>query len=606
MKGRIGPFLLPSATPGGAEMPALTATNPTPDTNPANFGGGFAPTTYPGTGKAYIADPARAGPVTGSSLPAFRDSKGALRNHNIFRIEGPKGSNIGGNGIDFLETTAFTLQGRVYTGQIAGRVTVDRASYTKNATGTKLDVFASGFQTAQARLPASAAPAPVSPQVSFFDAACVADPATGALSAPIGATETALIADRTRLWVETQPAVIPAAVCVKDATARNLAGQVVHAYYAKTVTDEIAITQASYDPNAKTLTVAANSSDTATPAALTLDPAKPLAGGQVVVPSVIVPTAKVKVVSSVNGSVEIAVKTGIAPDATLPPPPTTLQAVNDSYTFAEDAGRQVLPILSNDVGVAGGTVAIVIAPRLGTATVNGNGTVSYTSAPDANGNDSFTYQVTTASGLSNIANVALVITPVNDPPTAVDDGPFDVNINVATVLPSLITNDTDPDGAANIVAAAQFTQPTPAGATITTDAAGNVTFKATKGGTYTFTYHAKDAAGAVSANAAKVTVNAIASDVVVVSSALFRSDQKRWVISGTGSAPNQTITLTYVDGTVAGFVLGTAPVTVTGAWTLDIRGVTGTEDPTTLKKQPTKIRGTSSLTGTGTVAIQYK
>jgi len=283
-----------------------------------------------------------------------------------------------------------------------------------------------------------------------------------------------------------------------------------------------------------------------------------------------------------------------------------LQAVNDAFTFKEDAGPQILPILANDVGLAGGTVAVIIAPRLGTAAVNADGTITYTSNLNANGSDSFTYQVTTAAGPSNIANVAIAITPVNDPPTAVNDGPFNVNINKATLLPSLLTNDTDPDGAADIVAATQFTQPVPKGATITTDAAGNVTFTATKGGTYTFTYHARDAAGLVSANAATVTVNAIAKDQVTITSALFRNDQKRWIITGTGSAPDQTITLTYADGSAAGFIVGPATVTVTGAWTLDIRGVTGTEDPTTLAKRPTKILGTSTLTGTATQIIQYK
>src|SRR4029077_15194325 len=67
LSSRMGPWLLPSATPGGAGMPALTAANPTPDTDPVHFGGVFTPTAYPGTGAAYIADPARIGPVTGSS-----------------------------------------------------------------------------------------------------------------------------------------------------------------------------------------------------------------------------------------------------------------------------------------------------------------------------------------------------------------------------------------------------------------------------------------------------------------------------------------------------------------------------------------------------------
>src|SRR3954468_16300266 len=118
LNSRLGPFLVPSATPGGAEMPALTAANPTPDTDPAHFGGAFAATPYPGTGKAYLADPARLGPVTGSPLDPYIDSAGVSHNHNIFRIEGPAGSALGGfnadgTTIDFIETTDFTLQGRL-------------------------------------------------------------------------------------------------------------------------------------------------------------------------------------------------------------------------------------------------------------------------------------------------------------------------------------------------------------------------------------------------------------------------------------------------------------------------------------------------------------
>ncbi|MFL5459008.1 MAG: cadherin-like domain-containing protein, partial [Myxococcales bacterium] len=607
LNGRVGPFLLPSDTPGGAEIGPVTALNPFPDQNPANFGGAFVPTIYPGTGKSYLADPARTGPVTGSPLPPFTDSTGALRDHNIFRMEGPAGSNIGGPGIDFLETTNFALQGRVFQGQIAGLVKVDRASYTAAVSGNKLDVFASGFTTAQTRMPASAAPAPAVPTLSFYDAACVVDAVTGAVTAPPApAIETPMIADGTRFWAETHPAAIPAAVCVKDSSSRDVNGNVIPAYFTRTVTDEVAITQANYDPAGLTLAVAATSSDTLIPASLTLDPAQPLVGGQILVPSVLVPTAKVTVLSSAGGSVSLLVNTGTAADATQPPPTTSFVAVNDLFTFAEDSGAQLLPVLANDAGVTGGSVAIVVAPRLGTAVVNADGTVTYTSNLDANGTDSFTYQVTVGTAVTNIANVALNITPVNDAPVAVDDTNLNVNVNVATVLPSLIANDTDVDGNLDVVAATQFTQPTPAGASITTDAAGNVTFTATTAGTYTFTYHAVDAGGLVSANAATVTVNAIANDVIVVSSALFRNDQKRWVISGTGSAPNQTIFLTYDDGSAAGFEIGQATVTVTGAWTLDIRGVTGNEDPTTLATPPTKIRGTSSLTGTGTVVIQYK
>jgi len=92
----------------------------------------------------------------------------------------------------------------------------------------------------------------------------------------------------------------------------------------------------------------------------------------------------------------------------------------------------------------------------------------------------------------------------------------------------------------------------------------------------------------------------------VVTSALFRTDKKRWVVTGTSSAPNQSISLTYVDGSVPGHEFGTATVDALGAWTLDIRGVTGDDDPTTLAVRPTRIRATSSLTGSGTVGLTIK
>jgi hypothetical protein len=232
--------------------------------------------------------------------------------------------------------------------------------------------------------------------------------------------------------------------------------------------------------------------------------------------------------------------------------------------------------------------------------------VTYTPNANAFGADNFTYQVTVGTAApSNIANVTVNITAVNDAPTAVNDGPFTVNSGVATALPSLIANDTDPDGASDIVGVAIVTQP--AGATATAGAGGVVTFNAAAAGTYTFTYRAVDSAGAQSANVATVTVNAVLSDTVIVSSALFRTDKKRWVVTGSSNVPNQTISLTYDDGSATGHEFGVATVDALGAWTLDIRGVTGLDDPTTVTPvQPKRIRATSSLTGSGTVGLTIK
>jgi hypothetical protein len=605
MNGRVGPFLIASSTAGGAEMPPVTAANPTPDTDPGHFGGAFTPTPYPGTGKAYLADRARLGPVTGSPLPRFMDSTGVLRDHNIFRIEGPAGSALGGvnaNGttIDFIETTDFSLMGRVFAETIPGRVTIDRSTYTASTSAQKVDVFASGFETTQGRLPAQPRPTPVTPVLSFYEGACGADAITGALIAPTGLTDLQMFQAKTFFSGQSQPLNIPTSVCVKDGAARDAAGNIVPAFFQAQVVDEIAITKALYDYDTQTLTVNAASSDAVNAPGLSLDGFGNLTAGQISVFPQVASPAKIRVRSTIGGMSELPVTinySGAAPGA--------LRALNDSFTFPEDSGAQRLNVLANDTSAAGGTVAVMSQPRLGTAVVNAaDGSVTYTAAANASGADSFTYQVTTTAGKSNIANVALNISPVNDLPTAVNDGPFSIAAGGATTLPNLLDNDVDADGRADMVAAVNIVAP--AGVTVTGGANGVVSVTAAAAGNYTFTYKVQDRAGAISANAATVTLTVIPADAVAVTRAQFTLAQKRWVVTGTTSIPNQTITLSYLNGTAAGHVIGTVPVDALGNWTLDLRGVTGLDDPTTLQSRPTTLLATSSARGSATVTITYK
>jgi Bacterial Ig domain len=398
-------------------------------------------------------------------------------------------------------------------------------------------------------------------------------------------------------------------VCVKDAAARNAAGALAPAFFSGTVVDEVTIPISIFDPAAGTLTVTATSSDTTVPPSLTLEGFNlPLAGGQAVVSGLFAPPAKVRVLSSARGFADANVTTGAARPPVTPPAPV-LAVFNDSFTINEDSGPAVLNILVNDTATAGGTVTLTSQPRLGIAFVNADGSVTYTPNLNANGSDGFTYTVTVGTTVSNVANVAINILPVNDPPVAVDDGTISVTTGVTTALPSLIANDTDVDGQADIVAAVLETPPGP-GATVTISG-GIATFTAAADGLYTFTYKAVDASGAISANAATVTVNAIGSDVVVISSALFRIDrQKRWKVTGTGTAPGATIHITYDNGGpgIAGLEIGTAVVDALGNWTLDTTGNTGLLDPTTIPvaQRPTRVRATSSLNGSATIAFTLK
>jgi Big-like domain-containing protein len=593
LNGDLGPFLVPSAVPGGAEMAPLTAANPTPDTDPAHFGGALVTTPYPVTGKSYIGDPARLGPVTGgfclvdgtscvidpaTNRSAYVTSSG-LRNPNVFRIEVVRPGATGP--VVLFETFDFGVRGRLYTDTIPGRVTVNRASYAQNAAGLKLDVYVTGFETVQGRLPANPAPPVVTPQLSFFDAPCggTVDPVTSTISAPFTAptagTETQIV-NRTGslFWAQAHPPAVPAAVCVKDAAARDANGVVIAggAFFPKDVTDEVTITQALFNPNTNTITVAAKSSDETTPPLLSL----PLLGGgeklspatwTLPLPSGGAPPEKVKVLSSAFGSNDYQVSTDFHVVAV-----TTPVAVADSVTTAEDTAVTI-NVLANDQNAAGGTVSLVAAPVRGTAVVNANGTVTYTPALNLNGADAFTYKVTVGPQVSNVANVVVNVTPVNDPPVANPDI-LNATANIPTTL-DVLANDTDPDGSADLVAVANVSAVTPAAGTVgTATAVANgrtVTFTATAAGSYTFTYQARDAATALS-GPATVTVTVSAQETITIARAQFVSSRYR--VDGTITpATGQTMTIQLINS--AGTVLRTDTVpSPAGAWAVDIKPFT--------------------------------
>ena len=85
-------------------------------------------------------------------------------------------------------------------------------------------------------------------------------------------------------------------------------------------------------------------------------------------------------------------------------------AVNDTASLS--AGQSAnIAVLANDSGT-GLTVTAVGAPQHGTATVNPDGTITYTPAPGFSGRDVFTYSVTDASGQTVTATVTVDVKPV--------------------------------------------------------------------------------------------------------------------------------------------------------------------------------------------------
>jgi len=595
LTSRMGPFLLPSATVGGAEMPAITADNPTPDTDPAHFAGG-APTPYPNTGKAYIADPARIGPVTGSSLSFrnFNDPTQPLRNQNIFRIEGPAGAGLGvdpltGAVVDWIETSDFSLMGRLYVGAIPAQASVDRASYTRigSAPGQlKVDVLATGFPATTGRMPTQAPTGKEAAALTFFDAACAGTvDATGAVrapfSAPLGATETQMLSSGNQYWGQILPTALPAAVCVTHANARDLSGQIVPGFQTVPVTDEVSITQARYDQGAKTLSVLATSSDALAPPVLRLAFGTftgNLSGGQIVATGIQVPPPTVTVLSSAGGTNGLLVDTTLAGVAAAGTP----VAKADSFTFQEDSTVHVLnprastatnPPQAGGVASAGVdtncalnvaspcTMQITSPPALGVlGAVNQNQvtgpTVTYTPSLNKNGVDSFTYTLTKNGLVSTPATVHITLTPVNDAPVAVNDA-VTATVNVPLLI-NLIANDTDVDGFADVVAASNITVPVPAGASVTrsdgtalgtTNVVGGVVqFLAASAGTYTFTYRTQDRVNVSSVNAGTVTVTVNPAETLLLNKNGYTTSTSNLSVEGaTSPASNSTVSIEFCD-----------------------------------------------------------
>ncbi|MBX3406080.1 MAG: tandem-95 repeat protein [Phycisphaeraceae bacterium] len=190
-------------------------------------------------------------------------------------------------------------------------------------------------------------------------------------------------------------------------------------------------------------------------------------------------------------------------------------AVNDAYSTPEDTVLNIAApgVLANDTDIDGPfplTAQLVSTTSNGSLTLNANGSFTYTPNLNYNGPDTFTYRARDGDGLlsANIATVTITVTPVNDPPVAVNDTYTVRNVDVLTVAPNgVLANDTDVDGPFPLTAQL-----------VSGPSQGTLNFNANGGFTYTpppppfigpvtFTYRARDGEGLLSTNTATVTIN---------------------------------------------------------------------------------------------------
>ncbi len=120
-------------------------------------------------------------------------------------------------------------------------------------------------------------------------------------------------------------------------------------------------------------------------------------------------------------------------------------AVNDTATTNEDVAVDV-NVIGNDTDIDGNTLTAtgVSGATKGTASINANGTVHFVPTLNANGSGLFQYTISDGAGGTATGAATVTITPVNDPPVAVNDSATTAQGTPVTI--SVLANDTDIDG----------------------------------------------------------------------------------------------------------------------------------------------------------------
>jgi uncharacterized protein (TIGR03382 family) len=211
-------------------------------------------------------------------------------------------------------------------------------------------------------------------------------------------------------------------------------------------------------------------------------------------------------ISDGNGGTATATVTVAVTPVNDPP-----NAVDDAFTVAEDSSATTLDVLANDSSAPDTgetlTVTSVTQPSAGGTVTLAGGVVSFTPAPDFNGTTSFTYTISDGNGGTDTATVTMTVTPVNDPPRAVDDAFTVAEDSGSTVLDVLANDSTDNTNATLTVT--EVTQSATGGTVTLTGGVVSFTPAPHFNGTVTFTYTVSDGTGGMATASVTVEVTPV-------------------------------------------------------------------------------------------------
>ena len=180
------------------------------------------------------------------------------------------------------------------------------------------------------------------------------------------------------------------------------------------------------------------------------------------------------------------------------------RSIDDVVTTVEDTPTNITALANDlDAEQAGFAPVVVTGPSHGELQINADGTFDYT--PDLNwsGIDSFSYQLSDGQVDSNIANVTITVTPVNDAPVVTDATVTTLEEQAQVINPQHYAMDIDSNVA--IFTSQIISGPANGSLLMNVDGSYRYTPNADFNGEDSFTYRVND--GELDSNIATVTIN---------------------------------------------------------------------------------------------------
>ncbi|MEN4829822.1 Ig-like domain-containing protein [Pseudomonas sp. P39-UII1] len=523
-----------------------------------------------GASETFVGDPNITEAVTGSPF-----------NTNFVRIEGPPGA---------IQTNVFTVSGKVLDQRAQTPVTLERATYSRNGTGTRVEVFAK---------------APNDASVCLRNGLAL-------VGTPPSPCQFSLLADNNGLFFSQQLSqVAPPPVVV--VTASTTAGGTRPTALSSKLSDVVKVNTARYDWANKRLVIEARSSDEVVIPDLVAQGYGRLSKSGTVqsltVNDLAQPPASVTIKSAHGGSdVEPVIVVGNAPVEAANQPPLA-QADTGSTSVGVPLTLNLLQNDSDPDGNVPLAISDLTQPGTGLGGVVLNGTTSVTYTPPAGATQplvaTFSYQAVDAKGLKSTPATVTVNVAPNRPPTVAAQTVATLGVPLTI---NVLAGAADPEGNNPLVVAA-VTQPAAGRGTVSTDGS-TVTYTppatVTAAFSTTFTFQVRDALGALS-NPGTVTVNvsprpAAETFAITAATVQARSNNRfNWDISGTSSVTTGNTITVRVTTTTGVQTLGTTTVPLTGRWRLVVSNST-TVIPTA---NPTvTVTSSQGTTRTSNVTVQ--